>query len=131
MKKYIIASSLIVASLAFGGVSHACDMHGAGYGHPSNYQALSNAKWKPYNPRVSTIDPAYGDPAFGDLAFEDGAYENFSAVPPDRAPVKKAKPSFSNAAQLASLKAKIKLAEESSGKKPAAKGQSTALNTDR
>lgn len=126
MKKYIIASSLIVASLAFGGVSHACDMHGAGYGHPSNYQALSNAKWKPYNPRVSTIDPAYGDPAF-----EDGTYENFSAVPPDRAPAKKAKPSFSNAAQLASLKAKIKLTEEGSGKKPGAKGQSTALNTDR
>ena len=124
MKKFVLTSIVTMAAFATGGMSYACDMHGAGgFG---NFGML-NADWESYNPRVSTIDPALD----ADL---------LTPKPAKRAAQAKAKPSFSNAAGRASLRAKSRLAKkektltsEAASDKAAAKTaiNNAALNANR
>jgi hypothetical protein len=117
MKNLILSSSIVIASFSFAGVALACDMHGAGYG---NF-GFSNANWKPYNPKVSTIDPAFADSDMMDAT-------SYTSVPPE-----KAKPSFSNVASLAALKAKTRLTKKNNEKASSDKAdvKKTASNADR
>ena len=94
MKNVVLASSVFLASFSMGGVVYACDMHGGGF---SGY-GMRNAPWQSYNPQVSTTDPALA---------QDDLKTSIPAVPP-----KKAKPSFSNAANNAATKAKARLAKK-------------------
>lgn len=105
MKRIIIGSGILVSSLFIGVSAYACDMHGAGF---SGF-GLQNADWKPYNPRASYTDPAFGE-------------ENFTpySEAEQRAPTPK-RPSFSNAAKKASSQAQKRLAEKEGGKKPSVK----------
>ena len=98
MKNVVLASSIIFGSLSMGGVAYACDMHGGGF---SGY--MRNAPWQSYNPQVSTTDPVFT---------QDSLKESTPALPP-----KKAKPSFSNAANNAANKAKARLAKKANNEK--------------
>ena len=121
MKKLIIPSAVLLAAFSLTGTSVACDLHGAGYGS----FGIRGANWQPYNPQVSTTDPAFSDNEYS------------SATNYDSVPANKAKPSFSNAAALAATKAKSRFAQKSKPKKlslSALKSKSkkaAALNTDR
>jgi len=113
MKKIIISSSVIVSVLSIGSISYACDMHGAGFGG----YGLRNAPWQSYEPQVSTTDPALAET------------ENLTP-----APVAKPKPSFSNAANLAAMKAKARLAKKQEDEKKRVEDadvKKAALNADR
>lgn len=97
MKNVVLASSIIIASLSMGGTAIACDMHGgAGYGG----FGMRNAQWQSYSPKVSITDPAFS---------EDGLE---SPMPSHGVPPAKAKPSFSNAANMASFKAKARVTKK-------------------
>ena len=118
MKNALISSALLLASLSFGGAAYACDMHGgAGYGGFS----LRGAPWAPYNPQVSTTDPALA------------AKELITPLTSDTVPPVKTRPSFSNVANMAAMKAKARLAKKSDSEKPSKKAgvKKTALNADR
>ncbi|MEP1230717.1 MAG: hypothetical protein ABJG88_08585 [Litorimonas sp.] len=96
MKNVILSSSIILASLSIGEMAFACDRHGAGYGG----FGMGNAQWQSYSPKVSITDPAF---------YED---ELTSAVTNKSVPPVKAKPSFSNAANMASAKAKARVVKK-------------------
>lgn len=97
MKNIVLASSIILASLSMGAMAFACDMHGGGgYGG----FGMGNAQWQSYSPKVSTTDPAL---------FDDGLE---TPMPSKIVPPAKAKPSFSNAANMASFKAKARVAKK-------------------
>ncbi|WP_154813632.1 hypothetical protein [Hellea balneolensis] len=104
MKKSILASSILLASLALSGAANACDMHGGGFGF-----GMRNAPWQTYTPKVSTTDPA--------LMQDD----KLSKLATDKVPLIKPRPSFSNAANLAAMKAKAKLASKDRGESSADK----------
>jgi len=106
MRKLILSSAILLGSLAFTGMSYACDMHGA-----SNYGNLGmrGVNWQPYNPRVSTIDPVFLGNKFS------------TSVDLEALPKEKAKPSFSNAASLAASKAKARFVQKNDTKKTNAK----------
>jgi hypothetical protein len=122
MKVVILSSVVVLTTLSLGSVSYACDMHGGG-GFGSF--GMGNAAWRAYNPKASTFDPAYG--------YES---EDFS-TPIDRInDVKeKAKPSFSNVANIAALRAKARLAKKSESATAKAdesvKVEKVSLNADR
>lgn len=113
----IIASSILLAPLSFGTMAYACDMHGAGYGG----YGLRNATWQAYSPRVSKTDPAFAET------------DMISPMTPPAVPPVKAKPSFSNVANIAATKAKARLAKKQNDEKLSneAKVKKTALNADR
>lgn len=117
MKNVILSSAVLIASFSFGGIALACDLHGAGYGG----YGLRNAPWQPYNPQVSTTDPAFD---------ENGL---ITPVPTDVAPPAKAKPSFSNAANNAASKAKVRVLKKVEADKTAKQVtvKKAALNADR
>ena len=97
MKNVVLASSIIIASLSMGGMASACDMHGGGgYGG----FGMRNAQWQAYSPRVSFTDPAFSEDSLE------------SPLPAQDVPPAKAKPSFSNAANMASFKAKARVAKK-------------------
>ena len=98
MKKIVLVFVLSVGYSAFGNTAYACDLHGAGY----DGFGLRNAPWQPYNPQVSTTDPAFS--SIVDM--------KSIAVPT------KSKPSFSNAANRASTKAKTRLAQKKDSENP-------------
>ena len=115
MKKLMISTLAISAALAFGTLSHACDMHGAG---GFSGFGMSSAPWQSYSPQASTQDPAFTQTAST-----------------NRAPIKavKAKPNFSNVANVAAAKAKARLAKKRSTKEAGLETtiKTTALNADR
>ena len=117
MKTIILSSAVIIASFSFGGVAFACDLHGAGYGG----FGLRNAPWQPYNPQVSTSDPAFDDNGLMTL------------VPTDAVPPAKAKPSFSNAANNAASKAKLRVLKKTDDAKSEKQAtvKKAALNANR
>jgi len=92
MKNIVLGSVVVLSSLSLGGVAYACDMHGGGFGF-----GMKNANWSTYNPRASKFDPSY-------------EYEDRKLVSPI---LEKSKPSFSNVANIAALKAKARLAKKS------------------
>ena len=93
MKRTILASSIILASITFGGTAYACGMHGGSFG-------WGEAQWKTYDPQASIIDPS--------LIPTEGVSPMFQEALPQI----KARPSFSNAANTAAIKAKAKLADK-------------------
>ena len=111
MLKKIIIGAFIAATSAAAVPAYACGMHGFG-----NFQ---NSNWKTYTPRVSTQDPA--------LMIDDGY------ITP--APVQKMRPSFSNAANRASIIAKSRIARKAKAEKRKdaqdAAVTKAASNTDR
>ena len=120
MKNEFLASTVILSSLAFGGMAHACDMHGGGgFGF-----GMKNANWQSYSPRASTIDPGLAD------------YEAITPKDTSLAAPAKAKPAFSNAANLAAMKAKSRMAKKTQDKLSdeaniKASVKKASLNTDR
>ena len=117
MKSLFLSGSIALAAFTFGGAAYACDMHGAGF---SGF-GLSNAPWQTYDPLVSTTDPSLSDE------------QQMTSIPRNAVPPAKAKPSFSNAANMAAMKAKARLAKKE-GKPEADKEaavQKAALKTDR
>ena len=99
MKNAALASVIILSTLSLGGVSYACDMHGGGFGA----FGLGNANWQTFNPRASKFDPTY----------EIQEKELVSPFDKKTATIEKARPSFSNAANMAALRAKARLAKKS------------------
>ena len=116
MKNVVLGSVLMLSTLSLGGVASACDMHGGGFGA----FGMGNANWQTYNPKASTFDPAYQDNVL--VSPMDGKVLS----------LEKAKPSFSNAANMAALKAKARMAKKSQ-EKPADKAvvKKASLDTDR
>lgn len=121
MKNVIFASSILLVSLFVGTSAQACDMHGAGYGY-----GMNSANWKSYNPQITTYDPALTE------------QDLLTQIDTDFVPQEKVKPSFSSAAQTASMKAKAKVSlaskksaqpADDADKKPDEK--KAALNTNR
>ncbi len=114
MKTLILPIITIAATFSFGSVSYACDMHGAGFGGFS----LRNAPWQSYEPQASTTDPAFSEDRL---------------ITPETALSTKKRPSFSNAANMAALKAKAKIEKKRELEKALKKAEvkSTALDTDR
>ena len=102
MKKIAMTSICAMICLSFGSVAQACDMHGGGF---MGFNSMHNATWTPYNPRVSTIDPAFSDEAFDDDVMA-------RALKADRTYRQKARPSFSNAAQSAAVAAQMRFAKK-------------------
>jgi len=96
MKNIVLSSAFILSSLSLGEVAYACDMHGGGFGA----FGMGNANWQTFNPKASTFDPAYRD--------------NVVISPMDGKELsqEKSKPSFSNAANIAALRAKARLAKK-------------------
>lgn len=116
MKTLLLSSAVVIASLSFGGAAFACDLHGAGYGG----YGLRNAPWQPYNPQVSTSDPAFDEDGFR------------TPIPTDLVPPK-AKPSFSNAANSAASKAKRRVSKKAGSDKSEKQAivKKASLNADR
>ena len=92
MKNVVLGSVVFMASLSLGGVASACDMHGGGFGA----FGMGNANWQSYTPMASKTDPAFADQTV--------------------VPLEKSKPSFSNAANMAALKAKARMAKKKQDK---------------
>jgi len=119
MKNVLLGTAFILTSLSFGSIAYACDMHGGGgFGF-----GMKNANWQSYSPRASTIDPAFAD------------VDGMTPMGADIVPQEKAKPSFANAAGLAAMKAKSRMAKKnqdkpSEGSKKALVKE-VALNADR
>jgi len=119
LKTFYISSVLIISS-AVALPAFACDMHGGAFGFSN-----PNASWQSYNPQASTIDPSLIDPNTG---------EAYSMTP---VPATKKRPSFSNAANRASMIAKARVARKAkakakdSPKAEAVKKTSLNLNADR
>jgi len=114
MLKTIVISALIVTTSALAVPAYACGFHGGGFG------GFGNANWEPFNPRVSTEDPA--------LANKDTA-----ALTP--LPVKDTRPSFSNVANRAAFIAKARVAKKIKARDDKASTdksvKKTVLNADR
>lgn len=117
MKNIVLSSAFIVASLSYGGVAYACDAHGTGY---ASY-GLRNALWQSYNPKLTVTDPAFDENGF------------MTPLPANLVPAAKAKPTFSNAANNASMKAKTRVLKKAEGEKTEKKAtvKKAALNTNR
>jgi len=103
MMKYFVSTAVIVIASATAVPAIACDMHGAGFGAFGN----NGANWQPYSPRTYTEDPA----------FLDQNTDDYASVTP--LPSEKTRPSFSNAANRAAMKAKARAAKKT--KKPTEK----------
>lgn len=99
MKRLFLTSVTALAAMSFSSLSYACDMHGAGYGF-----SMSHANWQSYTPEVSTTDPA--------LQTIESKSETLARMLTQ----KKEKPSFSNIASLAAMKAKSRLAVKAKAK---------------
>jgi len=118
MLKLITISALVITTSAMTLPAYACGFHGGGFG------GFGNANWKPYNPQISTEDPA--------LLNRDISQTSLTLKPSINT-----RPSFSNAANRAALIAKARVAkkvkdqekQESASKEKSVK--KAALNTDR
>ena len=99
----MLSSCVVLATLSIGSAAFACDRHGGTYGG----FGMSNAPWQTYNPKVSTMDPAMTEDSLMDAS-------SLQAVAPA-----KSKPSFSNAANNAALKAKMRLSKKATSDKKA------------
>ena len=115
MIKHFAIGTLIVATSALAVPAYACGFHGGGFG-------FGNADWQPYNPRVSTQDPALLNKVTSE-----------ASITP--LPVGKARPSFSNVANRASFIAKARVAKKMKDLKDKAPEdklvKKTASNADR
>jgi len=114
MLKIFTISALVITTSALALPASACGFHGGGFG------GFGNADWQPYNPRVSTEDPALLD-------------KNTAALTP--LPANDMRPSFSNVANRAALIAKARVAKKAKDRKDKASKEETikktALNADR
>lgn len=115
MRRILTSTTTILAVLSLSQLASACDMHGAGYGG----HGLNNAPWETYNPKASKIDPAFAD-----------IVDLLSPMPDRAAPPPKAKPSFSNVANLAAARARANLVKKEDIEKadPKTEAKKTALN---
>lgn len=95
MFRPLTITALIATTTAITAPAMACDMHGGGFGFGN-----PNANWQSYSPRTSTTDPAFLGQS------DDEAY----LITP--VPAEKPRPSFSNAANRASLIAKARHAKK-------------------
>lgn len=98
----------------------ACDMHGGGmFWTPSS-------QWKSFSPQMSTIDPAYLN-SEDSTAFDETSLEENLVYPA----LRKARPSFSSAADRASRAAKARLMMMDAGSRsnPDAKEKETSDQT--
>lgn len=95
MIRTLTITALLATATVVAVPSYACDMHGGGFGFGN-----PNANWQSYSPRTSTTDPAF----LGQTG--DDAY----LITP--VPAEKPRPSFSNAANRASLIAKARHAKK-------------------
>jgi len=93
MIKTVVIGALITTTSALAVPAYACGFHGGGFG------GFGNANWKPYNPRVSTEDPAFLN-------------KDTSQASLTLRPIEDTRPSFSNAANRAALIAKARVAKK-------------------
>lgn len=99
-----------------------------------SFNSMHSATWTPYDPQVSTIDPAFADQSLSDDAFEEDIMAR--ALSADRTYRQKAKPSFSNAAHSAAITAQIRFAKNKESQanaqsdKPSETKKAEVLNSD-
>lgn len=116
MLKRFTISALVITISALAVPAYACGFHGGGFG------GFGNANWEPFNPRISTEDPALLNKNTQDVSLITKAAE-------------KTRPSFSNVANRASFIAKARVAKKIKDRDDKASKidsvKKTVLNADR
>ena len=116
MLKRFTISALVITTSALAVPAYACGFHGGGFG------GFGNANWEPFNPRISTEDPALLNKNTQDVSLITKAAE-------------KTRPSFSNVANRASFIAKARVAKKIKDRDDKASKietvKKTVLNADR
>lgn len=116
MLKTIVISALVITTSALAVPAYACGFHGGGFG------GFGNANWEPFNPRISTEDPALLNKNTQDVSLITKA-------------AAKTRPSFSNVANRASFIAKARVAKKIKDRDDKASKidtvKKTVLNADR
>ena len=116
MLKRFTISALVITTSALAVPAYACGFHGGGFG------GFGNANWEPFNPRISTEDPALLNKNTQDVSLIIKAAE-------------KTRPSFSNVANRASFIAKARVAKKIKDRDDKASKietvKKTVLNADR
>jgi len=116
MLKRFTISALVITTSALAVPAYACGFHGGGFG------GFGNANWEPFNPRVSTEDPALLNKNTQDVSLMTKTAE-------------KTRPSFSNVANRASFIAKARVAKKIKDKADKSDAdkivKKTVLNADR
>ena len=101
MLKQLTALAVIASFSGLALPAHGCDMHGAGFGGFGS----AGAHWKPYSPAPNRSAYAAPEKKTEETAMPKPLVES--------TPAKKARPSFSNAANRAALAAKKSMAKKS------------------
>lgn len=111
MLKQLTALALIASCASFALPAHGCDMHGAGFGGFGS----AGAHWKPYSFAPNRTPYAAEQKTIEEPAMPKPLAETAPAktLASKNLPAKKARPSFSNAANRAALAAKKSIAQKS------------------